>query len=263
MAGVQSLVEIAAGKIPIDQKEIHDRDISALKNIQFFMLKKFDRLRSESSTQHDALNGLLNDVHRVVSCRAKDEFLYELIDDIWNQYDEIVYILNLARTNVMTNIPNYTKWSYISSRIMVCPLTNRNDEYTDENYHMFESCYQRWDLYGKMDGIECGSTQDSEMYEKINDYFVLVRMFIDKYRSLYKDDRKNVENLTDDLNSAKKRLETTVDAIFRLSSTLNRIDTIITDHTSRYFCINCGNTIVQSKIESEPCCQEMDLILDW
>ena len=256
MPHFRTLTEIAAESIPAEQ-ELHDRQYSILKNIQFSFLKDYDKLFDKYNKQKDEIDEILKDIHGVVSCRAKDDYLYDLTDDIWSCYDEVVYNLVIARGNFFTDMPNYANWSYISSRIMVCPSTNRVEQYTDENYHMFESCYQRWDLYGKMDAIQC-EEGDIHIKNKINDYFSMVREFIDIYRKLYKDDRENAENFNKILNVHRKKLIETRKKISKLSMILNKIDTILTDHSIQYFCLNCG----QISKKKSMCCEDMTLILD-
>jgi hypothetical protein len=239
---------------------VPDHVMTMLENIRYDMDIKFKKEQHTLSEFEDDLVETRCKIHDVISPKQYDDQLLYYSMEAWKAYDTLTELYNLSKYTLLADYRHYSEYSYISSKIMTCPLTHDNGIYTDENYAMFKYSLQRW----KDIVISEPTEEELPMFNLIHRYFENIEYFVKVYERIDKDAYdKTIElgklysHYLEKAQYFKKNATTFMEAIDNIDGVLMEI---YLKHTI-VRCASCGTTITITN--GEECCDEMDLTFEY
>ena len=254
---VPSLTSICAKNIA-DGVSIPSHLITMLENISYTMHKKHRAKVAELKTLEESLLKVRSEIHLLHTADPKDDILIEYADEAWEYYDETVYLCNESRYRLSEDFRNYCMYSYVASKVMVCPSNGSQGTFTDENYQMFKYSLQRWESLTMPEHTGA----ESRIVECITEYFQNIKNFIKTYETSEKDTYEKTVKYNTLYNDYVQRILPVKGRVDYLESVVKNLDKILMENyleTSKFVCTACGADIT----DGEECCDEMELRFEY
>ncbi len=229
-----------------------------LENISYRMHKKHRIALDELETLREDLIDVRREILTLHTADPKDKNLVEYANDAWESYDETVYLCIESRHSLTEDFRNYCIYSYVASKVMVCPSKENDGTFTDENYQMFKRSLCKWESFSMPEPAEA----ESHIVECIAEYFENIKNFIKAYEICEKDTYEKTIKCDKLYIDYVQRILLVKKRVDYLGSIVKNLDKILMDNylqTSKFVCMACGADIT----DGEECCDEMDLRFEY
>jgi hypothetical protein len=231
--------------------------MTMLENIKCDLNLKLKEERHILSTFEDDLVETRCKIHDIISPKQYDDQLLYYAMEAWKAYDTLTELYNMSKYTLLADYRNYAEYSYISCKIMTCPLTHDNGIYTDENYAMFKYSLQRW----KDIVISQPTEEEMHIFNLIHRYFENIGHFVKVYERIDKGAHDKVAELGKSYSYYLEKARYFKKNAISFMEAIENIDEILMENylkSTIFRCTSCGANITAG----EDCCEDMELTFE-